>query len=540
MKPILLITSLVLHYAALSGDEPYESRLKPIAFDPISPRSARESLRVVHGMGQKVQTSWPSKLGLSDQEFPYAAVNSVFVQADGKLILDLGIYDRDYSFLVSRRILRVRVDGSIDPDFPVREHFPTVAGGRIYTSSVPLPDGGLLVTTREIDANRNITTERIDYRLRADGSIDEAFPKIVGSGFYAMTLRPLPDGKILVYSGEGVLLNGQRMPLFFRLNANGERDAGFTSTVDVLGGLDFQFRLLADGKLLVGAWGDGFESHFRLRRLHADGSLDDSFKPPAELFPRGTAPRFEPLPDGRILEFSRALIRRINLDGSVDGTFSAHFEVAAGRFGSGINSVQALSDGRFLVLGYFKSFNGVTAHGIARLESDGALDATFLSGSGLGVRLDSYPAEASQAWLVSGGRFLVTGNFDTYAGQDVSQPLLLKEDGTRDSTFVAPGNAHVIQVIEGGLIVWTPQGLDRLSLPSPGTSQPSHILSLVRDTAGSARLLIEAQAGRRYTLQATDDFAEWIDLDSATASGETLEFGDASTRAARFYRVRRE
>jgi uncharacterized delta-60 repeat protein len=115
-------------------------------------------------------------------------------------------------------------------------------------------------------------------------------------------------------------------------------------------------------------------------------------------------------PDGKILiggnfnmydGTSRSKIARINTDGSLDGTFNP---------GTGAdNDVYAIAvqtDGKIIIAGDFTTYNGTSKNRIARLNSDGTLDGTFLgSGTNGPIRTLS---------LQSDGKIIMGGNFSTY------------------------------------------------------------------------------------------------------------------------------
>jgi len=70
----------------------------------------------------------------------------------------------------------------------------------------------------------------------------------------------------------------------------------------------------------------------------------------------------------------RSGIARVNTDGTLDTTFTP---------GTGANAyVQALaiqSDGKIIIGGSFTLYNGVARSRIARINTDGTIDSTFLS-----------------------------------------------------------------------------------------------------------------------------------------------------------------
>ncbi|MCB0351214.1 MAG: delta-60 repeat domain-containing protein, partial [Bdellovibrionales bacterium] len=105
---------------------------------------------------------------------------------------------------------------------------------------------------------------------------------------------------------------------------------------------------------------------------------------------------------------SRPRLARINSDGSLDTSFV--------HTGSGLNnfvtSLLLQSDGKVLVGGDFSSYNGVSAPRLARINSDGSLDTSFVqTGSGLNNIVNALS-------LQSDGKISVGGQFTAYDTQN--------------------------------------------------------------------------------------------------------------------------
>lgn len=119
-------------------------------------------------------------------------------------------------------------------------------------------------------------------------------------------------------------------------------------------------------------------------------------------------------------------ITRLNTDGSVDYTFAT---------GTGFNGptwkVLIQPDGKILVIGGFTSYNGVAAAGIIRLNSDATIDTSFVYGTGFNSTQVRALARRSD------GKILVGGNFTTYNGATANRIVRLNSNGTIDSTFVS-------------------------------------------------------------------------------------------------------
>jgi uncharacterized delta-60 repeat protein/uncharacterized repeat protein (TIGR01451 family) len=120
---------------------------------------------------------------------------------------------------------------------------------------------------------------------------------------------------------------------------------------------------------------------------------------------------------------NRYHVARLNTDGSLDTSFNP---------GTGANgavwAVAVQSDGKIVIGGEFTSYNGTNRNYIARLNSDGSLDATFDPGVGPNGIVQALAVESS-------GSILIGGNFTTVSGSLMSSIARLKSTGAVDTTF---------------------------------------------------------------------------------------------------------
>ena len=120
-------------------------------------------------------------------------------------------------------------------------------------------------------------------------------------------------------------------------------------------------------------------------------------------------------------------IARLNTDGTLDTTFNP---------GTGANgyvyTTSIQSDGKIIIGGRFASFNGISRNGIARLNTDGTLDATFDPGTGTGTNALRYPSTTS---IQSDGKIIIGGIFTSYNGIVRNNIARLNTNGTLDATF---------------------------------------------------------------------------------------------------------
>ncbi|MFN7847392.1 MAG: T9SS type A sorting domain-containing protein [Bacteroidota bacterium] len=112
--------------------------------------------------------------------------------------------------------------------------------------------------------------------------------------------------------------------------------------------------------------------------------------------------------------------------------------------GSGINNpvtgvfeldcILIQSDGKIIIGGFFSTFNGAPARCIARLNSNGSLDNTFMQGTGANNAI-------ACASMQSDGKIIIGGLFTNFNGSNRYRIARLNVNGTLDSTF-NPGSTN--------------------------------------------------------------------------------------------------
>ncbi len=114
----------------------------------------------------------------------------------------------------------------------------------------------------------------------------------------------------------------------------------------------------------------------------------------------------------------------IETNGALDSTFDP------GRITNGqVNACFLQADGKLVIAGQFAKVNGITRGNIARLNPDGSLDASFAAGAGTNGSISSIVAQPD-------GKFVITGFFSTYDGVSrLSGAARLNADGSLDASF---------------------------------------------------------------------------------------------------------
>ncbi len=263
--------------------------------------------------------------------------------------------------------------------------------------------------------------------------VDQSFNASGGTSSGVQALAVQPDGKILINNG----LNFARLS---RLDSSGNADADFHPG----SGPDGEVHAIAlqlDGRILIAGSFTSYNGTNRshIARLNADGSLDPSFDPGSGA--NGDINALAAHPDGSILvggTFSsyngtnRSRIARLDYDGGLDTSFNP----GTGVNGYGILALALRTDGKVVIAGFFSSVNGTNRPSIARLNADGSLDLGFNPGSGPNAEIDSVAEQAD-------GKLLIGGFFSTFNGSARSGLARLNSNGSLDAGFnpsLAVGN----------------------------------------------------------------------------------------------------
>ncbi|MCC5916598.1 MAG: T9SS type A sorting domain-containing protein [Cryomorphaceae bacterium] len=343
------------------------------------------------------------------------------IQPDGKIII--GGQFTLYNIYVKNRIAKLNPDGSLDMNFG----YGTGFNDRV-TSIAIQPDGKIIVGGWFTSYNGSAVNRIV--RLHASGILDNSFS--IGTGFndivWSITLQS--DGKILV-GGDFSDFNGSPRNRIARLNTNGSLDTvfnpgtGFNSEV-------YSTAIQSDGKIIAGGTFTSFNgiARNRVARINADGSLDTGFNPGTGFNSWVSSTTLQP--DGKIIvggtftsfnSTGRNRIARLNTNGSLD----ADFNPGAG-FDNTVSPTAIQPDGKIIVGGNFTSFDGTARNSIARLKADGSLHTDFAPVTGFNNTVRSTSIQPD-------GKIVVGGFFTSFNGSARNRIARLTEDGDIDTTF---------------------------------------------------------------------------------------------------------
>lgn len=349
--------------------------------------------------------------------------NYVVVQPDGKILVAGFLTPSSGS--AYRGLLRLLPDGSLDPTFNAPTMFTYAGVMAYYGKSLELqPDGKVLVLT---NANDNPSSGQVNglVRLNADGTLDASFQTGSGANKVLNSFTRLANGGVLT-AGNFTNYNGALDRSVVQLTSTGTLDATFSPVLQVPGSVSSLVRQ-ADGKLVIG--GDFSELNGqpirRLARLNADGTLDAGFATGNNLdSPVGDLAL---QPDGRLLFIGNDVVRRLLPTGALDNTFTA-----PNLAGSNLYRLLLQPDGKVLIGGNFGYVNGTALQPpLLRLQANGTYDASFAPiGTGAGRFLNLF----SMA-LQPDGKLLVAGNFAATSTSTIRTVARLESTGALDASF---------------------------------------------------------------------------------------------------------
>lgn len=281
-------------------------------------------------------------------------------------------------------------------------------------------------------------------RLNADGTLDATFQNaLAGANALVRNVALQTNGQVLM-GGDFTSVNGSGRNHIARLNSNGSLDTNFVGSLvgtnSTFTNVNARFiAVQSDGKLLVG--GDfatvNGTSRTNLARLNSNGTLDTNFLNGLN-GPNDSIRTMIVQTDGRVIiggfftnvnGIARGLVARLNTNGTLDTTF-LNGPAGTNGFhgGTPVNSLALQSDGQVLVGGSFTRINGAARTNIARLSSDGTLDTNFLAGAN---------GAANAVALQDNGQGLIGGAFTLVNGTTRSRIARFNDDGSLDTNFLS-------------------------------------------------------------------------------------------------------
>jgi uncharacterized delta-60 repeat protein len=238
-----------------------------------------------------------------------------------------------------------------------------------------------------------------------------------------------------------------------RLNSDGELDTSFNPGY---GADNFVTSIVPEpnGSMYVGGLFGNFDriEHHHVVRLNVDGSIDNTFSSGLDLDASvlSMCDQLDPetgISNGQLVvaglfnsvdKTKTAKIARLNNDGSLDTTFKPVIDTR-------VLTVVAQPDGKLIIGGSFTSVNGTPVKNIARLNKDGSLDPSFGASVTTNPPGSPDPTAVYILKLLPDGRIFVGGNFYSVNGTGRRYLARLLSDGTLDTNF-DPGTAVINSV----------------------------------------------------------------------------------------------
>ncbi|MDB5272792.1 MAG: hypothetical protein JWO58_1159 [Chitinophagaceae bacterium] len=355
------------------------------------------------------------------------AVNTILEQADGKFLIGGAFFLLDS--LNTTSLARINADGSSDATF----NYESGPNERLVAIAVQ-NDQNILVGGY-FNRYNGITCNYI-ARLTPDGDLDPTFSASgTGANNDVKTIVVQQDNKILI-GGGFTMYNGTSRHAIARLNADGSLDNSFDPGTGANDYID-QILIQLDGKILICGYFNAFNgvTKNRIARLNTDGTIDNTFITSTS-GANATVSLMLLQPDGKIVisgQFTsfNSVIRKGLARLNTDGTLDTSFDPGTGVTGGTMYSLLLLSSGKILCGGGFETYNGTSAIGIMRLNTDGSLDNSFSSGTGVnsGIGVRSFAVQEDSLIIAAGA-------FTQYNSINRNGVVRIKEDGSIDSSFV--------------------------------------------------------------------------------------------------------
>ncbi len=409
------------------------------------------------------ETNGDLDIGFNPGKFTNGQVQTALMQPDGKLVIAGGF--GKVNGVARRNIARLNADGSLDLTFdpagstdgsivqvirqPADGKFIIVGGGTSAAS-------GATFSTVNGTARNNIARLNSDGSLdlsfnpgaliSADGVISGGLPSTPGTIFQAVLQS---DGKIVVLGAFAAVATGPTTSAprscIARFDSAGIFDSGYNpgagmTTADPNGPFAAFAARQSTDKVIVGGFFTQFDGNAvpGIVRLNTNGSYDATFNV-------GTGPDninnmwgIYVQDDDQVMAFGnfsayngtlRNQIARLGANGALDTGFAPGVFTNYNSFVT-IEAVIKQSDGRYLVGGLFYKLDGNAAGAVARLNSNGARDPGFDStGTKTAGEVSCFVKRNTD------DEYFVGGYFSSYGPEVRNNLVLIKTDGTNDSTL---------------------------------------------------------------------------------------------------------
>ena len=249
--------------------------------------------------------------------------------------------------------------------------------------------------------------------------------------------------------------------------ADGDPDASFAGTGKTTSffngyALGTTVVVQPDGKTLVaGTVGDvNFDPIFGVARYNVDGSLDNTFGTnglatvdfysfylwSVEVALQSDGKIVLAGAVGQLFQQPDMGIARLNSDGSVDATFGVggKFTCDFNTWNDGVTDLAIQPDGKIVAAGYASSLAGDFDFAAIRVNGDGTIDNSFGTGGKTTVNFYGAMDQANGVALQQDGKIVLAGTAWALGSSDSDYGVVrLNPDGTVDAGFGSGGKASV-------------------------------------------------------------------------------------------------
>jgi len=431
----------------------------------------------------------------------------------------------------------------------------------VYTMKV-LPSGQILAAAPvNYYPSYNYFANTV-LRLNSNGLVDNTFGAALIQGSSPIfALEVQHDGRIL--AGGSFLELSRADPWLERMTSSGQLDATFNQPTNFYGSSnnvgfaidvssvveqpDGRILVARDAQPLIGPYYTTTfpyseplpPRHPGIMRLLSNGSSDPSFTPGSGaqyLDYRAGVQAIALQPDGRILigglftnfsGYPRLGLARLNTNGVIEPSFVPD----GGTRQLNVSQIELQKDGKILIVGAFSNLFGTTISGLARLFTNGLIDTSFNPMPITGGTIQ-------KILLQPNGRIVIGGNFTNVQGYARYGLARLNADASLDTTFdPSPDQYNVIALAlqpDGRILVSDANtGLWRVE----GDPIP-RFRDVRRQNDGGLHLILNSRPGKTYTVETSTNLIDWQPYQTRIASDCALDFLDlASPPGAHFFRA---
>ncbi|MGY3087875.1 putative delta-60 repeat protein [Hymenobacter sp. UYAg731] len=372
---------------------------------------------------------------------------AMLLQPDGKIIVG-----GNFTNAVGNRVARLNPDGTSDLTFQVG------TGPNVAPATLGLQANGTVLVGGGFGAFNNV--EQPLVRLTAAGGLDAAFaPRLQNAGS-ASALALQPDGKVLL-GGDFTELNGQAVHRLVRLQPGGALDAGFVAATGVLPASVTSLALQPNGKVVVGtnagvsryeASGSpdaGFTPFVSGTGYYVAGVTGLALQADGRVLVAGSL-------SGTANGTTINGLARLTTTGTVDPSFVRNVNDPVVGTAAMADAVLVQADGRIVVAGRYRA-STTSVYRVVRYGSTGALDAAFNSTVNYGFNASTSLGRVLALAQQADGKLLVGGSFNQVDGAQRYNVARLTTDGNLDASFTSPafisGTVRTLTVQPNGRVL---------------------------------------------------------------------------------------